>query len=132
MCVCVCVCVRNREVYMCVAYHPHQKRADSTHFPDHLSRSLPLSSIKTWLSIHVTHSYINLTRFVFLSHQKFNAWPLFKHTFYFAAILKCLKTNIFFEIITIFAINQFKTMQSWDLWKKIWKKKAKNYFVSFF
>ena len=44
---------------------------------------------KTSFSEHITHLSVNFTWFAFVSHQKFDDWPLFKpRALWFAAILK--------------------------------------------
>ena len=46
-----------------------------------------------------------------------------EHSIWFVAILNSLKTNIFVGFEYFFAIKQFQTMQSLDLWKKLLKNK---------
>ena len=55
--------------------------------------------IDTYFSVLITHSFVNFTWFVFLSHQKVHDRPLFKPgALWFATILNSLKTNLFVRL----------------------------------
>ena len=76
---------------------------------------------KIWIFVLTTHSSVNFIWFALLIKKKFDNRPLLKpETLFLICHHSELPQNKYFcKIKIIFAIHQFKTMQSLYLWKKL-------------
>ena len=71
---------------------------------------------KTCFSIHITHSYVNLTWFALFCYQKFDDRTLFNSLIF--NHLELPPNKYFCKIELIFVMNQFQTIESSHSWKE--------------